>query len=234
MLIMRLINKTLFAILASISISKSSFAATDPYITKNCKATPTVLTEEDVNLDEVYYHGNDLRRKAGGSFLAKGDLITIQGRVMDARCMPVQNALVTIWHTNSMGEYQYNYTTGNDFIDAPSNIDPNFTGIGQAYSDNLGYYSFLTIKPAEYQDRVPHINVKITHTDFPTMQTQIFFSDNDSVNHTDKILNTISADFQHLLIANLVKHTRDASSEYKEKHYRFDITFSNNTPYKRY
>ncbi len=121
--------------------------ADDPVLL-NCIETPEVY-----DLDarpKNFNSSNNLRRKPGSPNSATGELIHIVGRITDINCLPIQNAVVSIWHANSRGVNHY---------DENIEGDPNFAGSGRFVVNNLGYYNFITIAPGKIGDRAPHINL---------------------------------------------------------------------------
>ena len=74
-------------------------------------------------------------------------------------------AVVDVWHTDSSGEY--------DFSD-------NLYFRGRVTADESGRYSFETVMPAAYEPRPAHIHVKISHGDWGTLTTQIYFDRTDA------------------------------------------------------
>src|SRR5207237_3634519 len=84
----------------------------------------------------------DLPRQGKGEPL--GQRIVVAGRLIDADGRPVPQALVELWQCNAAGRYLH----GKDQHDAP--LDPNFTGVGRALTNQRGEYRFLTIQPGAY------------------------------------------------------------------------------------
>ncbi|WP_369800356.1 protocatechuate 3,4-dioxygenase [Wolbachia endosymbiont of Cruorifilaria tuberocauda] len=186
-----------------------SFAA-DPVLL-NCIETPEVhdLDQQPKNFN----FSNNLRRKPGSAVSAKGELINIVGRITDINCLPIQNAVVSIWHANSHGINHYDRNVGED------KIDPNFAWSGRFIVNNLGYYSFITITPGKTGDRAPHINFLVQHPDFPKFMTQMFFIDYNCDNSVDSVLsNFIDSSLADLLIAPFAYNKRAT------KTYIFNIT----------
>ncbi|HEY8624837.1 MAG TPA: protocatechuate 3,4-dioxygenase subunit beta [Solirubrobacteraceae bacterium] len=91
-----------------------------------------VTGEQDNNL--LVQHGAD----------PIGERITITGRVLDTEGKPLRNTLVEIWQANSAGRYRHRWDRW------PAPLDPNFSGAGRCLTDDMGRYSFLTIKPGPY------------------------------------------------------------------------------------
>ena len=75
---------------------------------------------------------------------AQGQRICVSGRVLDENGRPVTKTLVEVWQANAAGRYLHKWDQHN----AP--LDPHFTGQGRTFTDELGRYSFLTIRPGSY------------------------------------------------------------------------------------
>jgi protocatechuate 3,4-dioxygenase beta subunit len=172
------VKNILVVLLVQVMYSLPLFAA-DP-ILLNCIETP-----EMYDLDarpEIFNSTNNLRRKSGSPDSAAGELIHIVGRVTDINCLPVQNAVISIWHANADGVNHYDENIEND------QLDPDFLGSGRSIANNLGYYNFITIMPGKSIDRAPHVNFLVQHPDFQEFTTQMFFSDHNCDNCTDPVL----------------------------------------------
>lgn len=133
----------------------------------NCIETPEIYDLD--TRPKNFNPSNNLRRKPGSANVAKGEIIHITGRITDINCLPIQNAVVSIWHANANGINHYDESVED------VKIDPNFAGSGRFIVNNLGYYNFITIMPGKGNDRAPHINFLVQHPDFPEFTTQMFF-----------------------------------------------------------
>ena len=117
----------------------------------------------------------DLTRQHSGEPL--GERIIVSGRVLDENARPLANTIVEIWQANAAGRYRHEV----DRHDAP--LDPNFTGSGQAITNERGEYRFVTIRPGEYPWRnhynawrAAHIHFSLFGPSFATrLVTQMYF-----------------------------------------------------------
>lgn len=133
----------------------------------------------------------DLTRQHRGEPL--GERIVVGGRVEDEDGRPVRNSLVEIWQANSAGRYLHK----NDQHNAP--LDPNFTGVGHAFTNDDGQYEFVTIKPGAYPWknhlnawRPAHIHFSVFGPAFATrLVTQMYFP-GDPLLPFDPIFNSVS------------------------------------------
>ncbi|WIX78878.1 protocatechuate 3,4-dioxygenase subunit beta [Amycolatopsis carbonis] len=133
---------------------------------------------------------NDLTRQHDGE--PQGQRIIVTGRLLDGDGRPIRNSLVEIWQANAGGRYRH---TGDRW---PSPIDPNFSGLGRALTDDDGRYEFTTIKPGAYpwknHDnawRPAHIHFSVFGSAFTQrLVTQMYFPE-DPLFYQDPIFNSI-------------------------------------------
>ncbi len=156
-------------------------------------ALPTSLSEITGPIfpkDIVTPSAADLTRQLKGEPL--GERIIVTGSVTDQDGHPVRNSLVEIWQANASGRYLHKW----DQHDAP--LDPNFTGVGQAFTDEDGRYRFVTIRPGAYPWRnhpnawrPQHIHFSLFGPAFATrLITQMYFP-GDPLLEFDPIFNSI-------------------------------------------
>jgi protocatechuate 3,4-dioxygenase beta subunit len=163
-------------------------APTQPLI-----ALPETLSEITgpmFSKDTVAPGAFDLTRQHKGEPL--GERITVSGRVLDEDGIPVRDSLVEIWQANAAGRYLHKW----DQHDAP--LDPNFTGVGQTFTDDDGRYRFVTIRPGAYPWRnhpnawrPQHIHFSLFGPAFATrLVTQMYFP-GDPLLEFDPIFNSV-------------------------------------------
>jgi protocatechuate 3,4-dioxygenase beta subunit len=150
--------------------------------------TLSEVTGPSFPLEIVQPKACDLTRQHSGEPV--GERIILSGRVLDENARPLANTVVEIWQANAAGRYQHEV----DRHDAP--LDPNFTGSGQAITNERGEYRFVTIRPGEYPWRnhynawrAAHIHFSIFGPSFATrLVTQMYFP-GDSLIPFDPIFN---------------------------------------------
>ncbi len=121
-----------------------------------------------------------------------GERIVVSGRVLDEDGRAVPDSLVEIWQANAAGRYLHKV----DQHDAP--LDPNFTGMGQTFTDGEGRYRFITIRPGAYPWRnhynawrPQHIHFSLFGPAFATrLVTQMYFP-GDPLLEFDPIFNSV-------------------------------------------
>jgi protocatechuate 3,4-dioxygenase beta subunit len=133
----------------------------------------------------------DLTRVAGRSGSAKGEVVEINGQVLDDTGVPVAGALVDVWQANSLGRYDHEADTN------PAALDPDFQGWARLTTDAEGRFHVRTIKPGAYPvteswSRPPHIHFKVARRGYREITTQMYFQD-DPLNAVDRIWDGISA-----------------------------------------
>jgi protocatechuate 3,4-dioxygenase beta subunit len=145
-----------------------------------------------------------------GAKRAIGQLIQLRVRVVDEGGVPVQGAMVEVWHCNSAGKYIH----PNDDNDAPE--DPNFYGAARLVTGDSGLAELRTIKPGAYPVpdtggwwRPPHIHFSVWgRVWLSRLVTQMFFP-GEPLNEHDAILNAVrDPEARRRCIAELAPTTR--------------------------
>jgi protocatechuate 3,4-dioxygenase beta subunit len=156
---------------------------------------PPTLTElaGPLRLAEKLLPGdNNLAQLRPGGPRALGQLILLQGRVLDEEGRGIAGALVELWQCNAAGKYIHPI----DENDAP--VDPNFIGNGRVVTDEEGRFEFTTIKPGAYPVprsgrwwRPPHVHVSLFgHSFLSRLVTQMYFP-GEPLNAQDRLLHSI-------------------------------------------
>ncbi|MEQ1648615.1 MAG: protocatechuate 3,4-dioxygenase [Hyphomicrobiaceae bacterium] len=110
----------------------------------------------------------DLTRIGDGP-VAKGDVLSLKGRVLDPTGAPIPGARVEIWQTDHQGIYLH---PGDN---RTAQRDKTFQFYGETRSAENGAFEFRTIVPALYPGRPRHIHAKITPPGGATLTTQFYF-----------------------------------------------------------
>lgn len=137
----------------------------------------------------------DLAREA-----ARGERISIQGRVLDGEGDPVPDAMIEIWQANADGRYNHPEDTHE------ARLDPGFRGFGRSGTGADGSFRFITIKPgavpgADGKLQAPHIAVIVFARGLLThLYTRIYFP-GEALNDGDEWLNAVPAERRPTLIA---------------------------------
>jgi len=129
---------------------------------------------------------NDLTRYSGKALSSDGQKVLVQGRVRDARCVPIQGAVVELWQRDSFGNWRL--ATRED----QANPNPVFNGAGRTYTDNNGSFSFITVFPAGARNEAPHLHLRVVAPDMRPLTTALYFAD-DVRNEKDPTYKRLSA-----------------------------------------
>jgi protocatechuate 3,4-dioxygenase alpha subunit len=130
-----------------------------------------------------------------------GEVITLEGVVLDAAGQPTPDVMIEIWQADASGRY----------ADGSSNTG--FIGFGRASTSEDGVYRFRTVRPGLVDgQQAPHIAVGVFGRGLiKRLATRVYF-ENEATNAEDPILALVPADRRETLIA---RRDRDA--------WRFDI-----------
>ena len=187
--------------------------------------TPTRLFSADLSMPEKFNSTNNLIQKTGSFYAAFGEMLFVQGTITDSFGLPIDNAIVEIWQTNSAGKYQTLLNQSSDLI------DKNFNMSGRTITDNLGKYLFVTIVPGFYLNRAPHINFNIYHPKFGKLETEMYF-ENHPKNDADYEYLAYSEEDRKLLTAKV--RLTDIFNSKSTKISTFDITMKGVHQYKSF
>jgi protocatechuate 3,4-dioxygenase beta subunit len=140
----------------------------------------------------------DLTRIEGLEGSARGRIISVAGRVLDAAGKPVEDATVDLWQANAAGRYRH----PDESSDNP--LDPNFQGWAIVPSGRDGGFRFKTVYPGSYGGlawrRTPHIHFKIGKPGYRALTTQMYFPE-EPLNEKDFLYRDRSEAEQKLLTA---------------------------------
>jgi len=141
----------------------------------------------------------DLTQIAGHETAAQGQVVTIEGRVLDQDGEPIPKATVDIWQANAAGRYRHPHDSN------PAPLDPNFQGWAIVQSGQTGGFKFKTIIPGPYPvsaewTRPPHIHFKVSQSGYEELVTQMYFP-HQSLNDVDRLLQSKSTAEQAMMVA---------------------------------
>lgn len=144
----------------------------------------------------------DLTKIAGNQGIAQGQIINIQGQVIDSNNKPIENATIDLWQANSAGRYRHPHDTST----AP--LDPHFQGWAIIQSGQNGTFRFKTVIPGAYPvsstwTRPPHIHFKLSKNGYIELTTQMYFP-NHPLNRSDSLLNQKNPAERVLMIATKI------------------------------
>jgi protocatechuate 3,4-dioxygenase beta subunit len=108
-----------------------------------------------------YYTPNSPLKADFAADTAPGEVLVLQGLVLDPSCRPVAGAIVDLWHADRAGHYDKS----------------GFSLRGHQFTDAAGRYVFTTCTPGDYPGRARHFHVKVRGPDGPLLTTQLYFPD---------------------------------------------------------
>lgn len=128
---------------------------------------------------------NDLVVVTGEAATSLGQVVHINGRVLDLDGNLIDDAHVEIWQCDANGVYRHPRDER-----GTRRRDAGFQGRGRTRTDASGRYTFRTIRPVPYPGRTPHIHFAVDVTDHRTLVTQMYVF-GEAFNERDGILNSI-------------------------------------------
>jgi protocatechuate 3,4-dioxygenase beta subunit len=194
-----------------------------PFQAKN--PTPSRLFTADLSMPDNFGTTNNLAKKAGSFYRAYGEIVYVQGTLTDSFGVPIHNAVIEVWQTNSAGKYHTLLESGSGYVDKFFNMS------GRAVSDNLGNYHFITIMPGASSGRAPHVNMNVYHPRFGKLETEMYFV-NHPYNFSDYQYLTYSEEERKMLTAD-VRNT-DILNPDSIKLVTFNITLKGIHQYKKF
>lgn len=196
----------------------------------SCDVTPSM---EHVYIPkEQFKKSNNLIRKPGSALKARGEYVSIKGQVMDEDCLPISDAVIQIWQTDSAGGYLESYKTHSEWTLVSADYDKNFAYSGSTQTNNLGEYNFVTILPSsKIEEAAPRINFIIKHPDFKEITTMMYFNKHPK-NESDIYLAKVPDDKKNLLTPT--GKPIDASGQVGGREYDFNITLEGINKFRRY
>lgn len=132
---------------------------------------------------------NDLVKIEGAVKAAGGEVIQLNGKLVDSDGDPLANAIVEIWQCDATGRYLHTADRRSEPRDA------GFQGFGRARTDAEGRFTFRTIKPVPYPGRTPHIHLKIIDQGFELLTSQLYLEGHPG-NSRDFLFQRMSAEQQ--------------------------------------
>ncbi|MFT5219107.1 MAG: protocatechuate 3,4-dioxygenase beta subunit [Planctomycetota bacterium] len=138
---------------------------------------------------------NNLVKIKGVVTAAGGEIVRLQGRVLDQQGRPVESARVEIWQCDVNGRYLHRGDSGGQPRDS------GFQGFGVDLTNALGEYSFRTIKPGPYPGRTPHIHLKVIVGGRERLTSQLYLPDH-SLNKRDWLFQNIPSARRELVTMN--------------------------------
>jgi protocatechuate 3,4-dioxygenase, beta subunit len=119
---------------------------------------------------------NNLLRRPGDFPRGCKEKLIIRGKLVDQRCVPISDAKVYLWHTDSEGKYPYKPLRSivkESDISAPSS-DSSFTGAGSTVTDNKGEFYFVSCFPGKFHLKPPYLDIRVSSKKLPDKDYRFF------------------------------------------------------------
>jgi protocatechuate 3,4-dioxygenase alpha subunit len=161
---------------------------------------------------ELFPEENYVLNLAPPKGAVSGEIIILEGLVIDADGKPVPDAMIEIWQANAAGRYA---SPDDDRTDIP--LDEGFIGFGRASTSEEGVYRFKTVLPGAVPGpgnslQAPHIAVSVFGRGLiKRLVTRVYF-EGQTANDADPILALVQAERRDTLIARKI-----------DQAWRFDI-----------
>lgn len=234
-------------IVFNLALAASSFAmANDSNRKPSCnRSTETIASHkmevtEDTSISEInecqvtplfwdlhppfeINNSNNLRRKPGSTFFAKGQFMILEGTVRDENCVPISDAVVEIWQADALGGTGYN----------GKGKDKHFIGAGRTITSNNGEYAFYTVMPGStHHYDSPVIHIRVRHKDFLLSETLMYLSakPEGDIKHEGNVKKDYNQ--RKLLLAYEQNGRKNRLGN--GLRYRFDFTLEGTNLYKKY
>ena len=141
-----------------------TFALSTPLLASNRPLTPTQAEGPFYPITPIPLQA-DLINNAQA---VKGELLILNGRVIDKLGKPQTNIRVEIWQCDGKGIYDHPRQPNTE------RFDRHFAGAGAMLTDSRGHYQFRTLYPVPYTGRPPHIHAKLWRGDQAILTTQLY------------------------------------------------------------
>lgn len=168
-----------------------------------CSSTPSQTEGPFYPVTEQLDVDNDLTFILGQEGEPEGQILFVEGQILDAQCQPLEGARVEIWQASARGRYHHPLDESN-----PIPLDKNFQGWGHTFSDQEGRYVFKTVRPGQYPAtpewiRPSHIHFKVTRSGFPNLTTQMYFAGDPHL-ELDRIFQALRPDDRPRVVVDTV------------------------------
>lgn len=138
----------------------------------------------------------DLTHLKGRTDRALGQVIFIEGRLVNTSCQPIPNCVVELWQANSVGRY----THPGDNNAMP--LDPALQYFARITPRADGSFEFRTILPGLYPGRTRHIHFRVVRGGQTALITQMYFA-GEARNGQDGVYQGLSAAARELVTTSL-------------------------------
>lgn len=145
--------------------------------------------------EQYRYHFSSIALPTIADATVEGEHLMITGRVFDGEGNPAMDAMLEFWQCDAHGKYTEKEQNPHA---------PGFRGFGRVGTGSREDCSFElhTIKPGSIDGQAPHIQVILFMRGVLNHQyTRIYFSDEETLNAQDPVLNSVPEERRSTLIA---------------------------------
>ena len=188
-----------------------------------CKPTARMWTYGYPGAASIF-HGNNLIKPAGKAIEASGQKLIIRGKLLDANCVPVTQAVVEIWQLDPYGKRAR--PAAKDL----AGVEPVFTGSGRTYTGTDGEFYFITAFPGAAKGQAPRIQLMARPEKMRSFSTQMLLG-NDTRNTSDRGLRGVRPATREGVTLRMSPLERQYGRGYYGD---ITITLPDKTPFDRY
>ena len=167
-----------------LAICTSNIASGEPVRFQNqfnsCVVSKQVINDYE---PQQFNNTNNALRSVGKAPHFDGEPIIIKGIIRGKDCKPIANAKIQMWQANSHGKYPYKplkSSINKDLIEI-SNVD-SFVGSAEAYSNNFGEFTFISVYPDVTDNEYPFIMLRAGGSYLNGFQTKFYLEQPDDMN----------------------------------------------------
>tara|TARA_B100001123_G_scaffold414348_1_gene513701 strand:- start:1234 stop:1848 length:615 start_codon:yes stop_codon:yes gene_type:complete len=150
---------------------------------------------------------NDLVKNGELSAEAGGEILILNGILVNLDSQPVNGVSIEIWQTDKNGVYLHSGSFARDIM------DNQFQGFGRTKTDRNGRFFFRTIVPTAYPGRTPHIHMKLWRGGKTVLTTQLYIH-NHPQNKKDFLFKRMSLIEQRINSMKLIPSTEKNPAEF--------------------
>lgn len=155
---------------------------------------------------------NDLLFKHSAADRAAGEVVHVEGQVVDQHGQPVAQATVDVWQANLHGRYDHSRDNQN-----PAPLDPNLQIRGLMLTDSEGRFNFRTIIPGHYPaalgwTRPAHIHYMVKRLGYRELTTQMYFKGTPFLEEDLILRDLTQAERDNVIVDFQTKTLADGSS----------------------
>lgn len=171
-------------------IKKTPRQALGPFFPDDGDEVVAIRENPDPHLPISQANDQDLTFVKGNPGKAKGQVIYLRGKVLDAKtASPIPNVTLILWSANASGRYNHKGDDGMETFPHPKTGEPiqrshdeHFQYWGKTMTDQQGDYWFKTIVPGFYPIdldagfyRPSHLHFQIMRPGLSPFVTQLYF-----------------------------------------------------------